>query len=106
MICAARKRLRIRLPKKSILIVVENLPVPLDRRVWQEATALRDAGYEVVVICPQMHGQTLAERHRWHSDLPAPLSTEAKGFWGFFLEYTSAFGERRGWLEGLASASV
>ena len=47
--------------KTSILIVVENLPVPLDRRVWQESLALRDAGYQVIVICPQMHGQTAAE---------------------------------------------
>lgn len=97
MICAARKRLRIILPKKSILIVVENLPVPLDRRVWQEATALRDAGYEVVVICPQMHGQILAEESLDGIQIYRhPLSTEAKGFWGFFLEYTSAlWGETR-----------
>ena len=30
---------------KRVLILVENLPCPFDRRVWQEATALRDAGY-------------------------------------------------------------
>src|SRR3954469_11920759 len=36
-----------------ILIVVQNLPVPLDRRVWLECQALRDAGYEVSVICPK-----------------------------------------------------
>ena len=42
----------------AILIIVENLPVPLDRRVWQESCALRDAGYEVVVICPKMRGYT------------------------------------------------
>ena len=47
--------------KTGILIIVENLPVPLDRRVWQESIALRDAGYHVTVICPQMHGQTLPE---------------------------------------------
>jgi glycosyltransferase involved in cell wall biosynthesis len=35
------------------LILVENLSVPFDRRVWQESTALRDAGWEVHVICPQ-----------------------------------------------------
>lgn len=35
------------------LILVENLSVPFDRRVWQEATTLRDAGWEVHVICPQ-----------------------------------------------------
>lgn len=36
----------------SALILVENLPVPFDRRVWQECTALRDEGWEVQVICP------------------------------------------------------
>ena len=35
-----------------ILIIVENLSVPFDRRVWQESKALRDAGYGVDVICP------------------------------------------------------
>ena len=37
---------------RRILILVENLPVPFDRRVWMEAKALRDAGYGVSVICP------------------------------------------------------
>ncbi|OOY25184.1 glycosyltransferase WbuB [Thioclava sediminum] len=41
---------------RRILIVVENLPVPLDRRVWLEATTLRGAGYEVSVICPMGRG--------------------------------------------------
>ena len=35
-----------------ILIIVENLSVPFDRRVWQESRALVDAGYRVTVICP------------------------------------------------------
>lgn len=39
-----------------ILIVVENLPVPLDRRVWLEATTLTKAGYQVSVICPMARG--------------------------------------------------
>ena len=39
--------------QKRVLIIVENLTVPLDRRVWQEAQALRDAGYTVSVICPK-----------------------------------------------------
>ena len=83
--------------KPCVLILVENLPVPLDRRVWQEAGALRDAGYQVVVICPQMHDYTRPEevldgiqvyRHR--------IKVEAGGFWGFFLEYASAlWGETR-----------
>jgi len=77
--------------RPPILIVVENLPVPLDRRVWQEACALRDAGYAVAVICPQMRGYTLPEEtiegiqiHRH------PISGEAGGFTGFFREYMSA----------------
>ena len=41
---------------RHILIVVENLPVPLDRRVWLEATSLKQAGYEVSVICPMGRG--------------------------------------------------
>ncbi len=41
---------------RRILIVVENLPVPLDRRVWLEATTLVQAGYEVSVICPMGRG--------------------------------------------------
>lgn len=79
-----------------ILIIVENLPLPLDRRVWQEACALRDAGYDVHCICPQMKGYTAPfeeleqikiYRHKIH--------LEANGILGFFLEYTSAlFGEK------------
>ncbi|MES2598242.1 MAG: glycosyltransferase family 4 protein [Verrucomicrobiota bacterium] len=81
----------------KVLIIVENLPVPLDRRVWQEACALRDAGHVVTVICPQMRGYVQAEevlegiqiyRH-WISD-------EARGIRGFIFEYASAlWGEMR-----------
>jgi len=86
-----------RVSKSCVLIIVENLPVPLDRRVWQEARALRDAGYKVVVICPKMRGFTQPEellegihiyRH-W-------ISEEAGGFFRFFREYVSALvGETR-----------
>lgn len=74
-----------------VLIIVENLPVPFDRRVWQEACALRDAGHQVTVICPQMRGFTQAEevlegiqiyRH-W-------ISSEAGSLRGFIAEYASA----------------
>jgi glycosyltransferase involved in cell wall biosynthesis len=41
---------------RRVLIVVENLPVPLDRRVWMEALALTDAGYQVSVLCPKGRG--------------------------------------------------
>ena len=41
---------------RRVLIVVENLPVPLDRRVWLEATTLTAHGYQVSVICPTGRG--------------------------------------------------
>ena len=39
--------------RPGVLILVQNLPVPFDRRVWQEACVLRDAGFDVSVICPR-----------------------------------------------------
>lgn len=77
--------------KPAVLIIVENLPVPLDRRVWQECQALRDAGYRVVVICPQMKGhvkpyEVLDEIVIYRHRMPA----EGKGIAGFFTEYSCA----------------
>jgi glycosyltransferase involved in cell wall biosynthesis len=43
---------------RRVLIVVENLPCPFDRRVWQEARTLAAAGYVVSIICPKGHGCT------------------------------------------------
>lgn len=39
--------------RPRVLIIVQNLPVPFDRRVWLECTALTAAGYDVTVICPK-----------------------------------------------------
>ena len=41
---------------RRVLIIVENLPLPLDRRVWLEASSLKEAGYQVSVICPMGSG--------------------------------------------------
>lgn len=41
---------------RRVLMVVQNLPVPFDRRVWLEATSLTRAGYAVSVICPKAKG--------------------------------------------------
>lgn len=76
---------------RHVLIVVENLPVPFDRRVWSEATALRAAGYEVTVICPGATG-TKAEEEvldgvtiRRH-----PLREATGGVIGYVREYAQA----------------
>jgi glycosyltransferase involved in cell wall biosynthesis len=42
--------------KHRILIIVQNLPVPFDRRVWLECQALTSAGYRVAVVCPKGKG--------------------------------------------------
>ena len=39
--------------RPRILIIVQNLPVPFDRRVWLECKALTAAGYDVTVVCPK-----------------------------------------------------
>jgi glycosyltransferase involved in cell wall biosynthesis len=74
------------------LILVENLSVPFDRRVWQEATALRDAGWEVHVICPQ--GRNRDTEPDVTIDgvriLRYPLRAAVGGPLGFVAEYGSA----------------
>lgn len=77
---------------RHILIVVENLPVPLDRRVWLEATTLVEAGYQVSVICPAMRGWTkpfeiIDDVHIWRH--PAPLEAHA-GAVAYAREYGNA----------------
>jgi glycosyltransferase involved in cell wall biosynthesis len=74
-----------------VLILVENLPVPFDRRVWQEACTLRDAGWTVSVVCPT--GKDFEKKleaidgihvYRYH------LPVEAAGALGYALEYGAA----------------
>jgi glycosyltransferase involved in cell wall biosynthesis len=77
--------------RTAVCIVVENLPVPLDRRVWKEACALRDAGYRVLVICPKgkrkfttgyevLDGIEIYRHRTW----------EASTVRGYLLEYSVA----------------
>jgi len=44
-----------------VLIIVQNLPVPFDRRVWLECHALVAAGYQVSVVCPKGKGDPAHE---------------------------------------------
>ena len=76
---------------RRVLIIVQNLPVPFDRRVWQEATALVANGYQVAVICPATRGYTA--RYEYLQGIHIyrhPLPLEAKGAWGYILEYASS----------------
>jgi glycosyltransferase involved in cell wall biosynthesis len=77
--------------RRSCVIVVENLPVPFDRRVWQEAQALNRAGWRVSIICPS------------NASYPTPfevidgiaiyrhgLPLEGRGAKAYFREYSAA----------------
>lgn len=76
---------------KHILIIVENLPVPFDRRVWQEATTLKEAGAEVSIISPQMKGYTQRYEQLEGIDIYRhPLPLEGSGAWGYLMEYGTA----------------
>jgi len=76
---------------RRVLIIVENLPVPFDRRVWQEATTLAAAGYKVSVICPTGPGATA--RYELRDGIAIyrhPLPLEARGRLAYPLEYLAA----------------
>ncbi|MEJ0038421.1 MAG: glycosyltransferase family 4 protein [Gammaproteobacteria bacterium] len=77
---------------RRVLIIVENLPCPFDRRVWQEARTLAGAGYVVSIICPKGKGYEKGYEeidgiaiHR-HS-----LPVEADRWYGYAVEYLWAF---------------
>lgn len=76
---------------RKVLIIVENLPCPFDRRVWQEATTLKSAGYTVSIICPT--GKGYEKRFEVIDDIHIyrhPLPLEADGALGYLLEYSCA----------------
>ena len=80
--------------ERKILIIVENLPVPFDTRVWQEAVTLASNGYTVSVICPKGKEYTEEEEylqgvHIFRHD----LSEEGNGAAGYLKEYTTALKE-------------
>ncbi len=77
---------------RRVLIIVQNLPVPFDRRVWLEATTLRRAGYDVSVICPKAKGFTrsyecLEDVHIHRYSIPI----DARGSLGFVAEFLWCF---------------
>lgn len=79
------------------LILVENLSVPFDRRVWQECLALREADWRVSVICPQgakRDTEPYAEINGVRI-YRYPLTPAAGGPLGYLREYGSALRHTR-----------
>ncbi len=76
---------------RKVLIIVENLPLPFDRRVWHECRTLTAAGAQVAVICPTGKGydapyEEIEGVHIYRH----PLPVDAKGAAGYLLEYGAA----------------
>jgi len=78
--------------RRHILILVENLSVPFDRRVWQESLALVGAGYQVTVICPTgaKQDRELEAVIEGVRILRYPLRAATGGPLGYLREYTLA----------------
>ncbi len=78
--------------KRHILILVENLSVPFDRRVWQEARALTRAGFKVTVICPKGANQDTEPEETIEGVriLRYPLRAATGGPAGYLREYLLA----------------
>jgi len=79
--------------KNKVLIIVENLPVPFDSRVWKEACALQKDGYEVTVLCPKGKGcakgyELLEGVHVYRH----PMPPEGNSPLGYLWEYGCALG--------------
>ena len=73
---------------RRVLIIVENLPCPFDRRVMQEARTLTAAGYSVSIISPKARGYEKSFERIDGIDIHRhPLPREADGALGYLLEY-------------------
>ncbi len=79
-----------------VLIIVQNLPVPFDRRVWLEATTLTEAGYRVSVVCPKAKGFNAGHevlegieifRYALPFDASSKLGFAAEFAWCFLLSF-------------------
>jgi glycosyltransferase involved in cell wall biosynthesis len=76
--------------RPAVLIIVENLPVPIDRRVWQEARTLRDAGYRVSIVCPKGSGFQKSRETLEGIEIYRYWLWEASGPLGYLFEYSWA----------------
>ena len=75
----------------KILIIVENLPLPFDRRVWMESNTLRKEGYEIFIICPKGKGYDKDfEEINNIKIYRHPLPPEKSSALGYLREYSHA----------------
>lgn len=85
--------------RPSVVILVENLPVPLDRRAWQEALALHQAGWDVTVISPRGSGEMRRLRDTIDGiEVRRYPQRAARGLAGYLVEYLPSMLFTAGWL--------
>ena len=80
-----------------VVIIVQNLPVPLDRRVWLECQALIARGYSVSVICPKGPGDPARQCIDGVDIYKYAPAREAEGLLGFMWEFAYSW-VRTAWL--------
>lgn len=76
---------------KKVLIIVENMPVPFDTRVWKEANSLRENGYRVSVLCPR--DKNYKKGYEFLDGIHVyrhPMPKEGDSLGGYLLEYSCA----------------
>jgi glycosyltransferase involved in cell wall biosynthesis len=89
------RRRRDRSPSRAtprVLIIVQNLPVPFDRRVWLESQALRADGVDVTVVCPKGPGDPSRQEIDGVKILKYRPFAPGGSAVGFVLEYLYSFG--------------
>ncbi|MEJ2008313.1 MAG: glycosyltransferase family 4 protein [Acidobacteriota bacterium] len=74
----------------AVCFLVENLTVPLDRRIWQMARTLTEAGYRVSVVCPTGRGFEQRYEVREGIEIYRHRLCEASGPLGYLVEYVQA----------------
>jgi glycosyltransferase involved in cell wall biosynthesis len=77
--------------RPRVLIIVQNLPVPFDRRVWLECRALTAAGYDVTVVCPKGKGDPAHEVLEGVTLLKYNPYAPGGSALGFVMEYAYSF---------------
>ncbi|MFC8501711.1 glycosyltransferase family 4 protein [Pedococcus sp. NPDC057267] len=77
--------------RPRVLVIVQNLPVPFDRRVWLECQTLTGAGYDVTVVCPQGHGTGASQVVDGVRILAYRPYAPGGGAIGFITEYAYSF---------------
>ena len=85
------RRRRTSRDRPRVLIIVQNLPVPFDRRVWLECQTLTRAGYDVTVVCPDGEGTEAEQVIDGVRILAYPGYAPGGRAMGFVIEYAYSF---------------